>query len=86
MIGQIAAELNSRGFPEPEDVQILEWNDETLSMRHFVRVRRGKAPPPIDIGYVLQIRFAKALRSTRPLILGYASHFGLGLFGAIPDS
>ena len=86
LIGQIAAELNSRGFPEPEDVQILEWNDETLSMRHFVRVRRGKAPPPIDIGYVLQIRFAEALRTTRPLILGYASHFGLGLFGAIPDS
>lgn len=85
LIGQVVAELDSRGFPIPEDVQIMEWNDGTLPMRHFVRIRRGKAPPPVDVGYVLQLRFAEPLRLTRPLILGYGSHFGLGLFGGIPE-
>ncbi len=40
--------------------------------------------PPVDIGLALRIEFDKPLDVDRlPLTLGYASHFGLGLFSAI---
>jgi CRISPR-associated protein Csb2 len=34
----------------------------------------------VDAGYTLRLCFAKAVRG--PLSLGYAAHFGLGLFAA----
>ncbi len=80
LVGQIAAELESRGFPVPTKIQVMEWNADTLYLRHFVRARRGKTPPPVDAGYSIQIHFADP--QLGPICLGYASHFGLGLFGA----
>ncbi len=78
--GQIHAELSSRKLP-PARVEVLPWTDQTLHMRHAVRVRRPPAaPPPVDAGVALRLTFEQPVRG--PLTLGYGAHFGLGLFGA----
>jgi CRISPR-associated protein Csb2 len=47
--------------------------------RTYRRVRQGNAPkPPIDVAFGLRLIFAKPVQG--PISLGYASHFGLGLF------
>ena len=83
--GQVNAELISRGFPEAKRIQVLE--EQSKSLRHFIRVRRrGENPPqpPVDIGLAIRIEFTQPLGADRlPLALGYASHFGLGLFSAV---
>lgn len=83
LTGQINAELTSRGFPAAE-VEVLPWDSSTLALRHFVRARKhgGKAPP-VDVGFALRLRFSEPCEG--PLALGYASHFGLGLFAAEPS-
>lgn len=81
LTGQINAELDSRGLPGATDVEILPWYPSTLKLRHFIRVRHhGGSPPPNDTGYSLRIHLSEPI--TGPLTLGYASHFGLGLFSA----
>ncbi len=81
--GQIQAELASRGLPAATSIEVLK--EETLAFRHFVRVRNNSinAPqPPVNVGYAIRLKFNEPLSSTQlPLCLGYASHFGLGLFG-----
>jgi CRISPR-associated protein Csb2 len=78
--GQVSAELESRGLP-PAAVQILEWDDVTRKLRHAVRVRRRPAPPPpSDAGFAVRLVFEHPVSG--PLALGYASHFGLGVFTA----
>ena len=81
--GQINAELASRGLPPAEQVE-LSRDARVASLRHYVRRRdhRG-APPPIDVGFALRLVFAE--RIFGPVTLGYASHFGLGLFTACID-
>lgn len=78
--GQVNAELVSRRLPEADSIEIdLEL---TRSLRHFVRRRiRGGVPPKVDAGYGLRLRFAQPIRG--PLLLGYASHYGLGLFKSV---
>lgn len=76
--GQVHAELASRGLP-PASVEVLA--KKTVDLRHYMRIRgRGRKPPPVDCGFGLRI----VLESPHggPLSLGYASHFGLGLFTA----
>jgi CRISPR-associated protein Csb2 len=77
--GQVLSELASRGFPKAK-VEPLN-RDETTDRRlhRFVRLRRaaGKLPPQ-DCFYGLRITFDEEVCG--PLALGYASHFGLGLF------
>lgn len=81
LIGQVNAELASRGRPLVEQWDELPRNERTLAMRHFVRRRqRGGAPPAVDVGYALRLQFAEPV--VGPLLLGYGSHFGLGLFVA----
>jgi CRISPR-associated protein Csb2 len=90
--GQINAELVSRGLPFAEKVEVLPWTNEdsswgggTLKLRHFVTCRkRGSEPPPVDICYVIRLRFAKKIPG--PIVIGYGSHFGLGVFGAEEDT
>lgn len=81
--GQIATELVSRGFSDAEvpEIQVLPWNTDTFPMRHFIRVRQRKAAPPVDVGYAIRIEFSTP--QFGPICLGYASHFGLGMFGAV---
>ncbi|MDR3634053.1 MAG: type I-U CRISPR-associated protein Csb2 [Isosphaeraceae bacterium] len=79
LLGQINAELASRGLPPVEQLDELPHNPATLALRHYVRSRRhGGTPPPIDVGYALQLQFAEPIHG--PITLGYSSHFGLGLF------
>jgi len=83
--GQVQAELLSRGLPSAIQIEIL--NRETHRLRPYVRARKhGINPPqpPSDIGFALQLQFAEPLPQDKlPLSLGYASHFGLGLFEAV---
>jgi|SRR5581483_1410588 len=78
--GQVIAELATRGYPEPTDINVLDpRSDARLSrMRHFIRSRRRGPVPPIDIGYSFTLRFAEPIKG--PICLGYGCHFGLGMF------
>jgi len=80
--GQLMAELESRGRPAPQAIERIPFtHDHARSLRHHVRTRGGKAPqPPMNAGFVFRLTFAEPI--TGPLTLGYASHFGLGLFTA----
>ena len=83
LLGQINAELASRGLPRAVNCQILDpqADDEARRARHFKRIRqRGKAPPQ-DIGFMLELQLEDV--APGPLALGYGSHFGLGLFSGI---
>jgi CRISPR-associated protein Csb2 len=82
--GQVNAELQARGLPTAVRVEILPLSEEPAPFRHFVRRRtRGGNPPPIDVCYCLRLELAAPI--TGPLMLGYGSHFGLGLFMAATD-
>ncbi len=82
LIGQINAELASRGLPTAEELEELPRDARTIALRHYMRRRQhGGTPPPVDVDYCLRLRFAEPI--VGPLTLGYASHFGLGLFEAI---
>ncbi|MES9906679.1 MAG: type I-U CRISPR-associated protein Csb2 [Sedimenticola sp.] len=78
--GQIAAELISRGFPAPEDIQLLNPHEEESArkQRHFIRSRRRGPTAPVDCGFTLRLRFAAPVQG--PLCIGYGSHFGMGVF------
>jgi CRISPR-associated protein Csb2 len=80
--GQIRAELASR---QREDVEsVLVDPDLTRALRHYVRRRnRGGVAPPVDAGYGLRLTFATPVEG--PLLLGYGSHYGLGMFRAAPE-
>ena len=79
--GQVSAELASRGLPNAT-VEVLPWDDETLDLRHAIRVRsRGGPPPPRDFGLPLRLTFERAVLG--PIAIGYGAHFGLGLFSAV---
>jgi CRISPR-associated protein Csb2 len=79
VFGQVNAELASRQLPEAVRVEIDA--ELTRSLRHCVRRRgRGGVPPKADVGFGLRLRFAEPIHG--PLLLGYASHYGLGLFRA----
>lgn len=82
LAGQVAAELESRGQPRDVEVRVLDPHDDERArrQRHFVRVRRNGAAPPVDCGFALELRFTEPVQG--PLCLGYGSHFGLGLFAA----
>lgn len=83
LMGQVAAELDSRALPGLAELKILDprEQDSYLRHRHFISLRRYGPPPPIDFGYSLRIRLHGPCRG--PLALGYGSHFGLGLLGPV---
>ena len=74
--GQLNAELNSRNFP-PAQIALAESSPTT---QWLVRRHAGHAQPPQSIGFCLKLQFAEPVAG--PICLGYASHFGLGLFRA----
>lgn len=78
--GQVVAELVTRELPAAS-VEVLPWDEKTRDLRHAVRVRRRPAKrPPIDMGFAVRLTFETPVKG--PLVLGYGSHFGLGLFVA----
>lgn len=76
--GQVRAELEERGLPAPERVEV--WSEEEVRARRlhrFDRVR-PRRPPPFARPFGLTLHFKEDVRG--PLALGYGSHYGLGLF------
>lgn len=79
LIGQINAELASRSLPPVRNVEVTESSVRTF--RHFICCRQhGGTSPPADIGFSLRLEFSEPVSG--PITLGYASHFGLGMFVA----
>jgi len=79
---QVRAELESRGLPQPLRVEVMS-REELVERRllRFVRTRReGKPQPPVPRAYGIRLVFAEPVAG--PIALGYASHYGLGVFGA----
>jgi len=72
-IDQIVRELELRGLPAPDEIEILrgDWSS-------YRRTRSGgsrrSAPPAVGA----RLRFASEMRG--PIALGALSHFGAGLF------
>lgn len=80
LAGQVNAELVSRFLPEAEDVHVDP--KLTRKLRHYVRRRsRGGTLPPMDVGLGLRLAFSAPVAG--PLLLGYASHYGLGMFRSV---
>ena len=95
--GQIRAELDSRGFPQPSAVHQLApiprhrsdgstpaaTGESTWSrFRHYQLARHHGPQPTIACGFAIRLEFDRPV--TGPIALGYGSHFGLGLFHAVP--
>ena len=78
LVDQVRAELASRGLPPAEVINLAINAPGARHLRHHVRHRRWGNPPPQDVCFALQITFAEPVQG--PIALGYASHFGMGLF------
>ncbi|MCC9656848.1 type I-G CRISPR-associated protein Csb2 [Rhodopirellula halodulae] len=82
--GQIREELLERGFSEPESIEV--WSDQRMVERslkgHVLQRKKGKPQPRFARSWAATIRFATP-QEVAPLSLGYASHFGLGMFRSI---
>lgn len=82
--GQVREELAERGFPDP--IKIDVWSQQSLVQRQLkgfvLRRKPNKPQPPAERSWGISIEFAELI-SNRSLSLGYASHFGLGLFEAV---
>jgi len=86
---QVVRELSLRGFPEPSeiipitgarlvdpyagDAGVTRWVE-------FVSSRHGRGHPPGAFGF--ELVFREPVRG--PILLGYACHYGLGQFEALP--
>lgn len=76
---QVRAEMRSRGLPDVLHVEVIDPRDRRF--HHFVRARRDRdRAPPTPHAFDLRIELAEPISG--PLALGYASHFGLGVFAA----
>ncbi len=87
---QIRTELETRQtsdgqpFPTPTTIQKID-NDELVERRllRFIRTRPDdKQQPPVNMAFGIRLTFDQPV--TGPITLGYASHYGLGLF--VPDT
>ncbi|MEX1993629.1 MAG: type I-U CRISPR-associated protein Csb2, partial [Steroidobacteraceae bacterium] len=90
ILGQLRREWHERGtgLPEIRDIRELpsvQHGGRALRPLHFHRFRRksGLAQPD-TLGRLIELRFAQPIRG--PLALGFACHFGLGLFTPAPDA
>lgn len=81
--GQIKSELGARGLSTDVAVRIIAVNsddpsaEEARQQRHFKRIRT-KLPPKQDVAFTVELEFDTEV--VGPISLGYACHFGLGLF------
>ncbi len=83
--GELRRLLRHRGIAS-EDVKVTELSEILVAgtprrALNFYRFRsRGREAQPDSRGGLLEIEFPRVVRG--PLALGYASHFGLGMFGS----
>lgn len=79
--GQVREELAQRGFDAPSSVRF--WSADKMvanGLKGFVLTRKPNKPqPPMPRSFAVTLEFERPQNG--PLQLGYASHFGLGLFG-----
>lgn len=78
--GQVQAELASRGLPPAKRVEATELGASRDRHGRFICVRRDGSPPPANRSHTLVLVFDRPVIG--PIALGYASHFGMGLFEA----
>ncbi len=89
ILGQLRREWHGRGTGLPEIMDIRELpsvkhGGRALRPLHFHRFRRKRGlTQPDTLGRFLEMRFAQPIRG--PLALGFACHFGLGLFVPVTD-
>jgi len=89
ILEQLRREWHARGSGLPEIVEARElphvsFEGRRLRPLHFHRFRRKRGlTQPDTLGRLLEIRFAAPIGG--PLALGFASHFGLGLFAREPQ-
>ena len=87
VLAQLRREWHGRGSGLPEIREIREWasvqhGGRALRPLHFHRFRRkGGGAQPDTLGRLIELRFAEPVRG--PIALGFACHFGLGLFAPI---
>lgn len=84
--GQVQDDLHSRGLPELIKMTVVPPGESPAAarFRHFVRQRRSGPQSPVDCGFFIRLTLAAPAKG--PITLGYGSHFGLGLFAAVPAS
>ena len=80
--GQVQSELNSRGLPPATRIEVLERLSGGPSRFHIHR-HGEKTPPPQSVAFSLLLEFDRPV--VGPIALGYASHFGMGLFRAADE-
>lgn len=80
--GQIREELAERGVDGLESVEV--WSSQQMVARRLkgfvLRRKPQKAQPPCERSWGATLTFKNPIAG--PLCLGYASHFGLGMFRA----
>ena len=90
ILGQLQREWCARGSGRPDIVEIRELTSiqhggRALRPLHFHRFRRKNGlVQPDTLGRMIELRFAQPVHG--PLALGFACHFGLGLFAPAPDA
>jgi len=90
ILGQLRREWCARGSKLPGIVEIrelpsIQHGDRALRPLHFHRFRRKAGlVQPDTLGRLIELRFAQPVRG--PLALGFACHFGLGLFAPVSES
>jgi CRISPR-associated protein Csb2 len=90
ILGQLRREWSARGSGLPDIVAIQELpsvqhGGRALRPLHFHRFRRKSGlVQPDTIGRLIELRFGQPVRG--PIALGFACHFGLGLFSPAPDA
>ena len=80
--GQVYEELNERGLPAPVSIEIMSNQHMAQNKLKGYLLRRGKKKnqPPHESSWACKLTFDQIVPG--PITLGYASHFGLGLFKA----
>ncbi len=90
ILGQLRREWRARGTGLPDIVEIrelpsIQCGGRKIRPLHFHRFRRKRGlTQPDTLGRLLELRFAAPVRG--PLALGFACHFGLGLFEPVAQA
>lgn len=90
ILGQLRREWSARGTGLPDIVEIrelasIQHGGRALRPLHFHRFRRKKGLVQADtLGRLIELRFAQPVRG--PIVLGFACHYGLGLFAPITET
>ena len=75
----LASMYRNQDHAAPTSTTVARGGESVCSrFRHFILSRRNGPQPPMQRGFAIRIEFESSVQG--PVALGYASHFGLGLF------